>query len=126
MLFTHFYLTQGQRLETWFVSLASREYFGVEPTTFLSTNWQKRIHWYNELLNMFFHRCSYKNSCFIELVYNSTVVLMICNIKNVLKGIALDFFILRACCQCLHSLSSEICSDWLTLLSARRCHHIAS
>ena len=38
MLFTHMYLTQGQKLETWFVLPASREYFGVEPTTFLSTN----------------------------------------------------------------------------------------
>ena len=38
MIFTHSHLTQGQKLKTWFVSLASREYFGVEPTTFLSTN----------------------------------------------------------------------------------------
>ena len=29
--------------------------------TFLSTIWQKkRIHWYNELLNIFLNRCSYK------------------------------------------------------------------
>ena len=38
MFFTHFYLTQGQKLETWFVSAASREYFGIKPATFLSTN----------------------------------------------------------------------------------------
>ena len=34
MLFTHFYLTQGQKIETWFVSPASKEYFDVEPTIF--------------------------------------------------------------------------------------------
>ena len=38
MLFTHFNLIHGQKLETWFVSPAIREYFGVEATTFLSTN----------------------------------------------------------------------------------------
>ena len=31
MLFIHFYLTQRHKLKTWFVSVASREYFGVEP-----------------------------------------------------------------------------------------------
>ena len=36
MLFTHFYLT------FWFVLQASRQYFGAEPTTFLSTNWQEK------------------------------------------------------------------------------------
>ena len=38
MVFTHFYLTQRQKLETWFVLAARREYFGDEPKTFLSTN----------------------------------------------------------------------------------------
>ena len=39
----------------------------------------------------FFHKCSYKNSCFNELVYDSSVlVLMICSHKDVLKGLALD------------------------------------
>ena len=38
MISTHFYLTEGQKLETWFVLPASREYFGVESITFLSTN----------------------------------------------------------------------------------------
>ena len=42
MAFTHFYLTQRQKLETWFVLAARREYFGDEPKTFLSTNWQKK------------------------------------------------------------------------------------
>ena len=37
-------------------------------------------HWYNALLNMLFHKCSYKNSCFFELVYNSNVLLVMpCN-----------------------------------------------
>ena len=38
LLFTHFYLAQVQKLGTWFVSPASRDYFGTEITTFLSTN----------------------------------------------------------------------------------------
>ena len=29
---------QGEKIEAWFVSPASREYFGVESTTFLSAN----------------------------------------------------------------------------------------
>ena len=113
MLFTHFYLTQRQKLETWvIISSASRENVGIEPT-----NWQKEIdktsiHWYNKLLNMLLNRCSYKNSCLNELVYNpSVLVLMICSFKNVLKGLALDFFVWRACCYLLHSLSIEICNN---------------
>ena len=43
MLFTYFCLTQGQKLETWFVSPTSREYFSAEHTTFLSKNWKKKI-----------------------------------------------------------------------------------
>ena len=40
---------------------------------------------------MFFHRCSYKNSCFSELVYDSSVlVLMVYSYKDVLKDLALD------------------------------------
>ena len=35
------YLMQRKKIEVWFVSLVSREFHGVEPTTFLSTNWQK-------------------------------------------------------------------------------------
>ena len=41
MLLTHFHLMQGKKIETWFVSLVSREYHGVEPLTLLSTNQQK-------------------------------------------------------------------------------------
>ena len=45
-----------------------------------------------ELLNMFFHMCSYKNSFFSELVYNSSVlVLMVYSYQDVLKDFALDF-----------------------------------
>ena len=40
----------------------------------------------HELLNIFFHRYSYKNSCFSELVYNSSVL----SYKDVLKDLALD------------------------------------
>ena len=40
---------------------------------------------------MFFHRCSYKNSCFSELVYNSSfLVLIVYCYKDVLKDLALD------------------------------------
>ena len=40
---------------------------------------------------MFFHRCSYKNSCFSETVYKSSVlVLMVYSDKDVLKDLALD------------------------------------
>ena len=38
MLFTHLYLMQGEKIEAWFVSPASREYFGVESTAFLSAS----------------------------------------------------------------------------------------
>ena len=38
MLFTHLYLMQEEKIEAWLVSSASREYFGAESTTFLSTN----------------------------------------------------------------------------------------
>ena len=38
MFFSHFCIMQGKKLETWFVSPANREYFGVEPATFLLTN----------------------------------------------------------------------------------------
>ena len=38
MLFNHFYITQEQELEAWFVSPESRKYFDVKPTTIMSTN----------------------------------------------------------------------------------------
>ena len=38
VLFAHLYLMHGEKIEVWFVSPASREYFGVEPTAFLSAN----------------------------------------------------------------------------------------
>ena len=41
----------------------------------------------NKLLNMFFHRCSYKISCFSELAYNSSVLnLLISNLLNCLRS----------------------------------------
>ena len=40
MLFTPLYLTQGEKIEAWFVSQARREYFGVES---LPTNSQKNL-----------------------------------------------------------------------------------
>ena len=46
-LFTHFYLAWlylyyiSTKKEAWFVSLVSRGYHGVEPTTFKTANWQK-------------------------------------------------------------------------------------
>ena len=40
---------------------------------------------------MFFHSYSYKNSCFSELVYDSSdLVLMVYSCKDVLKDLALD------------------------------------
>ena len=38
LLLTYLYLMQGEKIEAWFVSQASREYFGVESTAFLSAN----------------------------------------------------------------------------------------
>ena len=42
---------QGEKIEAWFVSPASREYFGVESTAFLSANkfMKKYTHWLGEL-----------------------------------------------------------------------------
>ena len=40
---------------------------------------------------MFFNKCSYKNSCFSESVYESSVLmLMVYSYNNVLKDLALD------------------------------------
>ena len=38
---------QGEKVEAWFVSQASKEYFGVESTAFLSANkfTKKSTHW---------------------------------------------------------------------------------
>ena len=61
----------------------------------------KFTQWYNELLNLFFHRCRNKYSCFSKLQYNSSVlVLMTCSFKDTLKDIVLDFvlLVLKACC----------------------------
>ena len=45
---------------------------------------------------MFLNRCSYKNNCSIELVYNSNIlVIMIYSFKYLLKGLALNFLFLR-------------------------------
>ena len=41
MLFIHFYLNQGKNLESWFGLLVSREHNDIEPTPFMSKNWQK-------------------------------------------------------------------------------------
>ena len=51
MLFTHLYPMQGEKLETWFVSEACREYFGVESTVCLSGNkfTKKSTYWEDEL-----------------------------------------------------------------------------
>ena len=66
-LFLSYATARRNKIEAWFISPASREYFGVEPTTFLYvTNPQKIYPLVKDevLLNLFFfHRCSYKNSC---------------------------------------------------------------
>ena len=93
MLFTHFHFTQGQKLETWFYRQEVENILALNPQLYCQQIDKKSIYWYNQLLNMFFHRCSYKNSCFIELVFKSNVpVLMICSFKKVLKDLALDLF----------------------------------
>ena len=60
MLFIHLYLMQGQKIEAWFVSQASREYFDVQPAAFLSANnfIKKSTHCKDELAakNFFFHK----------------------------------------------------------------------
>ena len=38
ILFTHLYFMQGEKLEDWFVSSSSREYFSVQPTASLFAN----------------------------------------------------------------------------------------
>ena len=46
---------QGEKIEAWFVSAASREYFGVESTAFLFSNkFTKKSTHLNYWLNMFF------------------------------------------------------------------------
>ena len=43
---------------------------------------------------MFFHKCSYKNSYFSELAYNSSVLVLIQKRCCYLKNVALDFVLL--------------------------------
>ena len=38
MLSTHLYLMLGKKIEAWFLSPASREYFGVKSTAYLSAS----------------------------------------------------------------------------------------
>ena len=87
MLFNHFYLTQGQKLETWFVWPAIREYLGVQSRAFLIHKLTKQLFTGTMNCPIYFRRCSYKNSCLIELVYSS--VLMTGNFKNILKFLIL-------------------------------------
>ena len=51
MLFIHLHLMQGEKAEAWFVFQASREYFGVKSTAFLSASkfTKKSTHWSDEL-----------------------------------------------------------------------------
>ena len=44
----------GEKIEAWFLSPASREYFGVESTAFLSANkfTKKSTHWQDELIDI--------------------------------------------------------------------------
>ena len=72
---------QGNKIE------ACKQIFSCRWThNFLTKKMLKKY----ELLNMFFRRCSYKTSCFSELVYNSSVlILMVCSYKD-LKDLALD------------------------------------
>ena len=58
-----FILSKEKKIEICLLFRASRKNF--KPTTFPSTQIEKNTLWKNELLNMFFHWCSYKNSNFI-------------------------------------------------------------
>ena len=60
----------------------------LNPQLFCQQIDQKNTLWQNELLYMFFHRCSYKYSCFSELAYNSSVQC------SYFKNVALDFALL--------------------------------
>ena len=42
MLFIHYFLVEGQKLEPWFVSPEIREYLGVETTAFFSKKWPRK------------------------------------------------------------------------------------
>ena len=49
MLFTHLYFMLREKIEAWFSSSASREYFGVESTVFLPASKFSNLstaHWY--------------------------------------------------------------------------------
>ena len=66
MMFTHLYFMLGEKIEAWFLSPASREYFGVESTAFLSASkFSKKIYplvrWTAKYV--FFHKWNYENSC---------------------------------------------------------------
>ena len=87
MLFNHFYLAQGQKLKTWFVWPAIREYLGVQSTAFLIHKLTKQVFAGTMNCPICFHRGSYKNSCLIEQVCSS--VLITCNFKNILKCLIL-------------------------------------
>ena len=68
-----------------------KEYLGAKAVIFLSKNRQKAIHWQNELL-MFFHRSSWKGSCFSVLAYNySVLVLMIWSDRDILREVTFFF-----------------------------------
>ena len=57
MLFTHLYLMVREKIEAWFLSLASSEHFGFESTVFLSASkFSKKIYplLKDELLNIYF------------------------------------------------------------------------
>ena len=62
-----------KKIEAWFVSLVKREFYGIEPTIFMSTNWQIKLPTGKiNCWTRFLYRCS----CFSELVYGSSVLLL--------------------------------------------------
>ena len=73
MLFTHFYLMQEKSL----VCISSKQRISWRwIDNFFVNKLTKNMLKKYELLNMILHSCGYKNSCFSELVYNSSVLVL--------------------------------------------------
>ena len=90
ILCTHFYLMQKKKkkkkLETWFVSPASIEYFKINSIIFCVNKLTQKLLIRKINFQICFYRCSYKNSCFCEMVHNSSfLLLLICSLKEFLK-----------------------------------------
>ena len=88
----------------------SRDYFGFKPRSFLPINWKILPTGKENCI----YRWSYKNSCFSELMNNSSVlVLMIWSFKYVPKNLTLDFmFLVLKLVVRRHRLSDPSLWNW--------------